>query len=474
MYISLNNKKYEYHPNRFQSFYSIKEDINTNILKKNKINIDSSQIILFYKHKVLDNKKTPQHYNIKKYDIIYLKIKTEGGKKSTTASQVILLIVGIFLLLILIIYILMGILPFFSFLISKILIKGITLIIDFLRSLTDYNNFINSFLATVKSVFVPIISFILYYFGLLVIVFFCVFYATYFIYNFIYKDCRAFKASKMLATITVIVLVLVYVIANLPNMIKKISAAILPGFINSIVAKICDVLSSIRLVIIGAIPFIGAPTVAFIDTMTLVFEMLNKSKFYGPKFLYEWDKMFQWMKTPEMEKTLREQKLKVFVDGIDQANKFMDGKTVGDNPYTNLEFSGFVFARWAFQTVIYLAINFVEIFDLCGDKPETLIRVEQEIKKTNQLINDITSQLNDPSTDNADRKEMRQSLQSLTKTAAKLFQNKEREEKMKMLDVPCLREILINGAMTAFPTFLIFLILFILFCIPQMLSKAVK
>lgn len=458
MYISLNNF------NKFQSIYSIKEDINNNFLKKS---VKASQISLIYNGKILDDNKTLYHYNVKNTDSIKVNLKKKGGE---TAASVGLLVLGIFVTLILIVFIIIGILPFLSFLFSKIFIKGFTLILDFLRSLTSQNNFLNSFIATVKSIIIPVISFIFYYFGLIVIIYFIVFFCIYGIYNFIYKDCRAFKAAGMVAKVTVLFLVLFYILGNLPNIFNKISKKLLPGFISGIISKICEALSNFRLVLIGIFPG-GSLITVFIDIMTKLFELLNKSKFYGPQVLYEWDKMFAYTRTPDVNRMLRESKLRTFVNGLNAANKYEYGKTVGEVPHSSIASSGFVFVRFFFQTMVYLFIRFVEIFDICGDKPEEIIVIEKDIKDTQNLIDNISKALNDPSTENSERKELRETLQKLTKTIAKLTQNKDKEERLKMLDVTCLREILINGAFAGFPTVLIFLVLFILMCIPSMVAK---
>lgn len=469
MYISLNKKKYQYNPDLLQSIYSIKQDINNKILKENDINIKTDEITLYYNETVLEDNKTPFFYKIRKNDTLYIKLKKDGGATAASVGGLILAIIIILVILLPILF--FGIMPFISFLISKILIKGMTYVIDFLRGLTDYNSWLNSFLATLKSTLIPFISFILYYGGLAFISYYIVFFSTYGVYNFIFNDCRAFKASKLVGFITVAIMILFYVLSNIPNIIKRISAAILPGFINGVVQNIFTFLSNLRLVIIGAIPFMGGIITALIQGLTTLFELLNKSKFYGPKILYEWDKMYAYSKQPDVERQIREMKLSKVADGVGMASEYERGKTIGENPFTHPELSAMIFLRFAFQTGVYMFMEFVDIFDICGDKPETLLAVEQNIKKTNGLIKDITSQLNDPSVDNSERKEMRQALQDLTKTAAKLYQNKEKEEKMKILDVDCLREILINGAFGALPTVLIFLIIFIIFCIPGMIEK---
>jgi len=472
MYISLNKNNFEYHPNIFQSIHSIKEDINNQIFKKNNIKIKSSNIILYYKQSVLEDKKTLYHYKIKKNDTIIVKFKEKGG--GPTVASIGLLILSIFLTLILIGAIFMGFLPFLSYLISKIIIKGFNIIIDFLRSLTEPNNFLNSFLATIKSVILPIISFILYYGGLVIIFFYMVFFSVYYIYAFIYKDCRAFKAAKTVAQMTTIMLIMFYFLSNLPNLLNTICKKILPSFISGILSKIFEMLSKVRVIIIGAIPYIGVILTSFINVMTTIFGLLNKVKFQGPKFLFEWDKMYKWTLQPEQNQKIKNMGVRKIVDGVEQAAQYEHGKTVGEIPFTQFEFSAFIFIKFLFQTTIYMLIEFVDIFDICGDKPESLIAVEENIKKVKGLISSLEYQLNDPSINPDEKTELRSTLQDLMKSSVKLSIEQEKEEKQKMLDVECLREILINGAFAGVPTVLVFLIFFILMCIPSMVAKMAK
>ena len=49
-----------------------------------------------------------------------------------------------------------------------------------------------------------------------------------------------------------------------------------------------------------------------------------------------------------------------------------------------------------------------------------------------------------------------------------------KSEKLKMLDIVCLKDILVNGALAGLPTVLLFLVIFILLCIPPMVDKIAK
>ena len=468
MYISLNKKNYNYTLNKFQSIYSIKQDIN----KKYLTNVKLSQIILIYNNQILEDNKTPYDYKIKNTDTINIKLKEIGG--GPTASDIGLLILSIFMTLFLIIFIILGVLPFLSFIFSKIFIKGFTLVLDGLRSLTSVNNFLNSFLATTKSVVLPIISFIFYYFGILIVIFYIVFFSTYYIYNFIYHDCRAFKASKALAMLTVMVLIMFYVMFNLPKIIKNIANTILPSFISGFISKICDIMNNFRFTLLGAIPYVGQFLTTFINVMVMGFDLLNKSKFYGPKFLYEWDKMYKYTLSPNVNKELRESKLRIFVNGLHQADKYENGKVIADIPFSNIEFTAFIFARFLFQTLVYVFIRFVEIFDICGEKPEALIKIEREMRETQDKMDEFQDALNNPDTEDNLRSSLRKGVQLMSKTLVKLSKNKEKEEKLKMLDIVCLKDILVNGALAGLPTVLLFLVIFILLCIPPMVDKIAK
>jgi len=467
MYISLNNKNYEYNINQLHSFYSIRQDIDKEILKKNKIEANIDQISITYNGAVVDDNKSPQFYNIKDSDTIYLKIKNDGG--APTATNVILLIVFIFVVVFFLIpAIIFGVLPFLSFLVSKVFIKGITIVVDFLRSLTDTNNWLNSFLATFKSIVIPVISFIFYYAGLVIIIYFAVFFSVYYIYSYIYKgNCLAYKASKILSFVTVLAIGGIYFLASLPNIIKNITALFLPSFVSSIIAKGCNSVNTIKEKLATGTPFIGGLVYMFITLVVSAFELLNKTKFYGPKFLYEWDKMYQWTLTPEMNRDIRLKGLRRTVNGIDAADKYKIGKTVGEVPYSRLDFSVFVILRFGFQTLVSFFIQFIDLFDLCGQKPETIVVIEEKIRKTDRLINDITSQLDSNETSNTNKKDLRDALRDLSKTAAKLLKDKEKEELMKQIDVDCMKDMFVNGALSGVPTLLIFIILFVLLCIPS-------
>jgi len=471
MYISLNNKNYEYNINLFQSFYSIKQDINNNLLQKKNIKVTSDNLIFKFKGVILEDNKTPKFYKIKENDTINLLIKNEGGNNVTAGSIIGLIVFIIIILFIFIPAILLGVIPFLTFLFSRIFVKGLNAAIDVIRGFLDPNNWIDSFLSTLKTVVIPFMGFILKYLVLIVFTFFTTFFCTYYIYAFIYKDCRAYKASRLLAYITTAVLVMIYFMAALPSMVKSVSDVFLPKFISSTIGNAVNLFNDFKLRFIGAMPYVGVVVSGFINVMAFGFDLLNKTKFYGPKALYEWDKMYKFTLMPNVDLQLRQAKLRQTINGIEASSRYEEGKTVGDTLFGRFDFDAFIFVRFGFQTLVHLFIQFIDLFDLCGDKPESIIAIEQNIRKTNGLIETITDSLNDPSTPNKDKKDMRQSLINLSKTAAKLQVNKEKEEGMKVLDVDCLKGILINGAAAGPVTLFLFILIFILFCFPPMLAK---
>ena len=157
-------------------------------------------------------------------------------------------------------------------------------------------------------------------------------------------------------------------------------------------------------------------------------------------------------------------------EGLHAAQKYEAGETVGDVPVSRMEFGGFVLIRFIMHTLLYVFIEFIDIFDVCGDKPDTIIALEQSIKKNQQLIYEIKSQLEDPDISNKDKANMRKSIIDLSKTAGKLYQNKEKEEATKQLDVPCMKDMLVSGAVAGLPTIIIFIILFILFSFKKIIK----
>jgi len=470
MYISLNNNLHKYNPDLLQSVHSVKQDIIYKILEKDNLFFNTENIVLSFKDKILEDKYTLYHYKISQNDTLTIKLKTKGG--GMTANQIISLILAIIGIIFLSSLIVLGVIPFFSFLVSKIFIKFINFSIDFIRGFLDQNNWINNFLAFLKATIIPIIGFLIYYTGLIIIVYGTIFFTVYSIYYFIYKgSCDGFKAAKIVSTVTTFVLVITFIAANITNIMRKIALIFLPGFISGLLTQATNKFNLIKETMLRAVPVTGMFITSFIGLATKLFELMNKGKFNAPKILYEWDKIYKWSKQPDIDLTIRQAKMTKVREGLHAAQKYESGETVGYTPVSRVEFSGFVFMRFIMHTLLYVFIEFIDIFDVCGDKPDTIIGLEQSIKKNQQLMDEIKSQLENPDISNKDKSNMRKSIIELSKTAGKLIKNKEKEEAMKILDIDCLKDILVNGALAGIPTTLVFIIIFIILCFPSMLGN---
>ena len=297
----------------------------------------------------------------------------------------------LFILFILIPLLISGVIPFFSFLVSRVFIKGLDYFLEFIYPMIDKNNWISSFIQFLRNTFIPLIGFCINYIGLILITYFFIFFTTIKFYSAVHHDdyCLGFRASKYLAYATTASIFIFYVIANSPTIIKNLSAVILPKFISDALNPIINIVSSIKITILSSIPYIGPVIIKLITVITLLFKALNQAKFYGPKVLYEWEKMYKYSQQPNIELFLEEEGLNRVRNGVHAAHIYEKGKTIGKIPFSDLELSSYVGVRFIVHTIVYLFIQFIDIFDVCGTKSERLIKVLKELRTAQNLIDDI-------------------------------------------------------------------------------------
>jgi hypothetical protein len=474
MYISLNKKLYNYDFNQFQSIFSIKQDIINTIYKKNTLDYTSDELILIFNNHVLEDKYTPHHYKIKKNDTILLSLKNKGGRNLKQNITITLSV--LFIVFILIPIIIGGIIPFFSFLVSRIFIKGFDYLLEFIYPLIDKNNWISSFVSFLRKTFIPLLGFLINYIGLILVTFAIIFFSTINFYSAVHDDdfCLGFQASKYLAIVTTALIVVFYIIGNLPTILKNISNAFLPLFVGKSFDPIIQTLSSIKLTILQSVPFIGGIIVMIINLFTMIFKALNQAKFYAPKVLYEWENMYKYSKQPDIEFFLQEEGLNRIRNGLQAAHIYENGKTIGETPFSHLQFSSFIGVRFIAHTLIYLLIQFIDIFDVCGTKSERLIQVQKQLRDAQEILDDLETEINDPETIPKEKQNMRNAFRKMQVSLGELQLKKEKEESQKKLDVPCMKDILVSGAVAGLPTLFVFILLFILFSFKKTLKLVIN
>jgi len=455
MYISFNSKQFKYKHSSLQSFYSIKEDIKKSIIKKD--------FMLLYNGQIIDEKKTPFDYKIKENDIIELKLRSNGGTISRTLAIVlsVLLFVLIFLPILII-----GILPFFSYLVSNVIIKGIKIFIDTVVDLLDVNNWISSFLLTFKRVILPVIQFVIEYSGIFVISYLVTFLSVYPLYYYRWrKTCDGYQCAYSLAYITAIIITCIYMLAELPMFFFWLGSIIGPEmlshfFINA--AK--NTLNKKRKIFNYLGPF-GSMEISFIDNMISMFESANKIKDIDAALLYNWNQTFYMTQVPPLNQTIQDWGLEDVVQYINFSVEQSEGKTTVAKPVIPAsEGSTARLMKWFVDTYLYLSLNFVDYLDFCANSDYFLLDIDNEISYLDKISTQIRKVL-------ANKKEnLTQEINNKsTKTFKRIDEMIENLKKLKeehnsrLLNITCMTGIVVNGVLTGIPAFIVFIVLFIIF-----------
>ena len=443
--------------NKYQSIYSIKQQLN---LKNHYFSCES---------RILDDTKCLAYYNIKPNSRIDIVHKSNGGSKTIGYGLKVFLFVLVFLIFY--VLLLVGVLPFLSFIVSNIIIKALKIGVEFLRSLTDPNNWINSFLHIIQIVIIPFFQFILEYGGMAAVVFFLTFFCTYKLYYFkntakentVENQCAAFKATNILAGLTTLMVCGFYFIANLPILISKFITPFIPppfkGPIKQAVVKLGD----LRAKILGSFGPMGLAEEGFIYGMQLLFQNANKVKDIDSQLLYNWTKTYQMTKMYPMNEYIQEAKLKELLSYVNfaelnQKEQFDPEKgclTQRQGAYGYL-------LRSFYDNSLYFFLKMVGLLDICGDQQPYIEDLMEQKSRLENMQKTIQSVINDKSV-TKNKNSNRKSVEELGKQIASMQELITKAKGTKLLNVPCLVNILTNGALFSIIIMILFTILFIVF-----------
>lgn len=473
MYITLNKHKYKYNPNLLQSIYTIKEDINNNILKKKGIKIETKKIMLFHKKNVLDDSKCLFFYNIKKDDTIKIVLKNVGGVDGALINR---FVGGIFGVLFLLIFMMTGLMPLFIFILCKMATTIVEIGLNFIQTyLLSRNNFLWSFIEYIKTGLLPIALVILKYFGIVIGVFLMVFCASYPIYEytFVIKEgeergqCTAYRRARTFAILMTLVFLAQYFIGANISVFGRLLTFIPP------LAKIGDNLirgtTQSKLNFGTNTPLVGI--VFYLGVMITKFgiKAFNYAKMYGMKILYDWDTIYKLSLDPAVDIELRTYLLRDVVDQIQAASLYQAGKTFYRLPMSYMELSSMILLRTMFQTLIFLIYQFIDIVDVCPKKSDRLGRILNDIDLAESKLKKFQQAVANPQTTKPEKKEYLGTISKIEKELVKVKLKLEKEQLLAPIDGDCLVDIVVNGGwlnLIIFLSYVLFLILLCFFNIP--------
>ena len=466
--------------NNLISVYSLKKDIG----------IDD--INIYFNGKQLEDNKTLFEYNIKKNDRVEVVKKNRGGK--LTGGQIFGYVI---LLLVYIGILLSGLIPFISFIMSNILMKSIVFVVDLIKSWTDPNNWVNSFMDFMKDTGIPFIGFI-FDFGIISIaMYFLTFACSYELYKAYWgaNICQAFKNSSTLAMFMTMFMTLIYAFANSPTFIKRVLTPFFPSFLGGILSGCFNLLNRARNFFIRMMPFSG--------TMVIVADLLTTGIGYLSKYstllednlknYIEFYKMF--MMNPEYKMTAEEYGFKPILDLLFRVEKFEEGKydlsgntipnkrlekeltTLLEKETSRKENAYVYMTRAIYQSILYVFSKIVFIFDICDATDQQKELVEENIGSINNILTDIKNYMTEinekkekanPLLKNINGIEFQEKLNKSHKVL-EYYEKITGElkageiDRTKMVVVDCIFTILENGVATAFPMTLLFIIFFLIF-----------
>jgi hypothetical protein len=450
MYVTVNNYSL------FQSIYSIKADI----IKKND-KLQNKSFYFKYKTLILEDNKTLYEYKIKKDDQLEVVFKSEGG--TLTRGLIILIWVIIFLLYFLLL--IMGLIPFISFILPNIIVKGLSKFVNFFYELTHPNNFMNSVLYFLKTYIIPFIDFIFGYFGLFIFVYVITFFSIYHMYYYAKKEnvCDAYKTTRVVSIITSFMTVIFYFIANTAS-IFKIFASFIPEIFRKPFLNAANTISNLRLTFVGMVPYVGPPQVSMVESLLKLFKGIGYLKLFGNQLLDNIDISMELIKTDDARKFTQEQGIDEIIKNIKIIEK-AESHYVNNIPITsknrkNAEemkeifptfnpVSSAYFIRSIFFNFLKMIIDMTFFIDICNTNGEGE-RIKEEIKK--DFIKMLELQKKGNLTD-YQRKEKMQELVEKMQTI-KLDS---------IINIDCLINTIINGVTFSSLYTFIFILIFILF-----------
>jgi hypothetical protein len=440
----------------FQSVYSIKTDM----MKKNN-KLENKSFYFKYKTHILEDNKTLYEYKIKKEDQLEVVFKSEGG----TLTRGIIILIWVIIFLIYFFFLIMGLIPFVSFIIPNIIVKGLSKLVNFFYELTHPNNFMNSVFYFLKTYIIPFFDFIFGYFGLFLFVYILTFFSTYHIYYYAKKEnvCDAYKTTRVVSIITSFLTTIFYFIANTASIFK-----ILAGFIPQVFRKpflnAANIISNLRLTFAGMVPFVGQPQVNFVESLLNLFKGIGYLKLFGTQILDNPDIAMELMKTNDARKFIQEQGIDEIIKHIRVVEK-AESHYVNNIPITpknrrNAEemkeiFYGVspgasaYFVRSVFLNFMKMVIDMTFFIDICNANGEAE-RIKEELKEDYLKMIELQKKGNLTEQQRKDKmQEFVEKIQSIKLDS--------------IINIDCLMNTIINGVtFSSFYTF-IFLIIFIIF-----------
>lgn len=472
-------------------YITIKNNLISVYSLKKEVGIDD--INIYFNGKQLEDNRTLFEYNIKKNDRVKVVKKNRGGKLSggEIFGYVILLLVYVGIIM-------SGLIPFISFIMSNIIIKSLVLGVDFIKSMTDPNNWVNSFMDFIKETALPFIGFI-FDFGIVSLtMYFLTFACVYQLYKAKWGDaniCQAFKNASTLAIFMAMFMTIGYALANLPTFLKRVLSPIFPSFLSGFLSGCINIFGRIRSRFIRLMP--GSEMMVMIaEMLTLGISTLSKYSYLiedSLKNYIEFYKMF--MMNTDYKLTAEEYKVRPVLDLLFRIEKFEKGEydlstntipnkrlekeltTVLEKEISRKQTAYAYVTRAIYQSFLYIFSKIIFIFDICEASDEQKAAVEENIGSIGNILDDIQTYMKgiqekqkaDPSiTENTDGVSFTEKLEKAQKVVD-YYKNitselKAGEEgRTKMVVVDCIFNILENGVATAFPMTLLFIIFFLIF-----------
>jgi hypothetical protein len=359
----------------------------------------------------------------------------------------------------------MGLIPFISFIIPNIIVKGLSKLVNFFYELTHPNNFMNSVFYFLKTYIIPFFDFIFGYFGLFLFVYILTFFSTYHIYYYAKKEnvCDAYKTTRVVSIITSFMTLIFYFIANTASIFR-----ILAGFIPQVFRKpflnAANIISNLRLTFAGMVPFIGQPQTSFVQSLLNLFKGIGYLKLFGNQLLDNPDIAMELAKTNDVRKFIQEQ-------GIDEVIKYIQVVEKAESHYVNNIpinpknkrkaeemkeiFYGVspgpsaYFVRSVLFNFIKMVLDMTFFIDICNTNGEAE-RIKEELKEDYLKMIELQKRGNFTEQNRKDKmQEFVDKIQSINLDS--------------IINIDCLMNTVINGVtFSSFYTF-IFLIIFIIF-----------
>jgi hypothetical protein len=440
----------------FQSVYSIKADM----IKKNK-KLENKSFYFKYKTIILEDNKTLYDYKIKKDDQLEVFFKSEGG----TLSKKLLVIIWVLVFLFYFFFLIMGLIPFISFIIPNIFIKGLSKLVNFFYELTHPNNFMNSFFYFLKTYIIPFFDFIFGYLGLYFFVYILTFFSIYHIYYYAKKEnvCAAYRTTRSVSLITSVMITILYFIANIAS-IFRFFASLIPNTFRKPFINGANVISNLRLILIGMIPFIGKFQVSFIENLSNLFKTIGYLKLFGNQLIDNPDIAIELAKTNDALKFTQEHGLDEFIkpiaviekaeshhaNGIPLTSKDKKDAENMEEIFPNISPSASAyFIRSAFYNILKMIIDLTFFIDICNTNGESE-RVKEELKE--DFLKMLELQKRNGLTEEQRKNKMQNFVEKIQSIKLE-----------NILNIDCLINTIINGVTFSSLYTFFFIIIFILF-----------